>query len=179
MSKFLSLILRHEPERVGLKLDASGWVNVAELLRALKEQGFAVTREDLTHLVATNSKKRFAFSGDGSRIRASQGHSVEVDLECVPEIPPEFLYHGTATRFLPSIRKSGLMKMERHHVHLSRDPGPALEVGRRYGKAVLLTIRATQMDESGHLFYRSANGVWLVDSVPTQFIDWPPGDSEA
>src|SRR5688572_10518889 len=120
-SKFLSLILRHEPERVGLTLDAAGWVEVAELLRAVNAHGVQLTREQLEHVVTTNEKKRFAFSDDGQRIRASQGHSVEIDLQYEPQVPPEILYHGTATRFLDDIRAHGLQKMARHDVHLSAE----------------------------------------------------------
>jgi len=172
-SKFLSLILRHEPERVGLKLDSAGWVAVDELLAAANRHGVPLTLEQLKHVVATSDKKRFAFSEDGLRIRASQGHSVEVDLQYAPQIPPELLYHGTAERFLDSIRQTGLQKMERHHVHLSVEKIVTMEVGARRGRPVLLTIRAGDMHRAGHIFYRSANGVWLVDHVPTEFIEFP------
>src|ERR1043165_5742022 len=104
-SKFLSLILRHEPERVGLALGEAGWVSVEELLRAINRNGVALSLEELQQIVATSDKKRFAFSEDGLRIRASQGHSVEVDLQYEPQTPPELLYHGTATRFIPALRQ--------------------------------------------------------------------------
>jgi len=172
-SKFLSLILRHEPERVGLKLGDAGWVGVDELLRAVNQHGTPLTLEQLKHIVATSDKKRFAFSDDGQRIRASQGHSVEVDLQYVPQTPPELLYHGTATRFLDSIRKDGLHRMERHDVHLSAETKVTLQVGGRHGKAVLLTIRAGEMHRAGHVFCVSANGVWLVKQVPPEFIEFP------
>ncbi len=172
-SKFLSLILRHEPERVGLTLDGAGWVEVGELLQALSRHGVSLTLEQLQHIVATSDKKRFAFSEDGRRIRASQGHSVEVNLQYTPQTPPENLYHGTATRFLDSIRQKGLHRMQRHHVHLQPETATALQVGARHGKPVLLTIRAGEMHRAGHVFYCSANGVWLVDHVPAQFIDFP------
>ncbi len=172
-SKFLSLVLRHEPERIGLKLDSAGWVNVEDLLEALSRNGFALTREQLNHIVETNSKKRFAFSEDGLRIRANQGHSVDVDLQYEPQTPPELLYHGTATRFLDSIREKGLLRMERHDVHLSAQKNVTMQVGGRHGKPVLLIIRTGEMHRSGHIFRRSANGVWLVDHVPAQFIDFP------
>src|SRR5215471_19165041 len=125
MSKFLSLILRHEPQRVGLNLDSAGWVSVDELLQGMKNNGITLTLEDLKHVVANNDKKRFAFSADDKLIRASQGHSVEVDLEYTPQTPPEFLYHGTAERLVESIRVTGLNKGQRHHVHLSVDPATA------------------------------------------------------
>ncbi len=172
-SKFLSLILRHEPGRVCLQLGEAGWVEVDELLKAANSHGVSLTLDDLRHVVATSDKKRFAFSEDGRRIRANQGHSVEVDLQYPPRTPPEFLYHGTAERFLDSIRRGGLSKMERHDVHLSAETKVTLQVGSRHGKPVLLTIRAGEMHKAGFVFRCSTNGVWLVDRVPPQFIDFP------
>ena len=172
-SKFLSLILRHEPERVGLTLGEAGWVNVDDLLRAVNQHGIALSVEDLKHVVETNNKKRFAFSEDGRRIRASQGHSVEVDLQYTPQPPPEILYHGTATRFLGAIRAEGLNRMARHDVHLSAEIKVTLQVGGRHGKPVLLVIRAGDMHRAGHQFKVSANGVWLVNQVPPEFIEFP------
>lgn len=172
-SKFLSLILRHEPVRVGLKLGDAGWVGVDELLRAVNSHGVALTLDQLKHVVATSDKKRFAFSDDGQRIRASQGHSVEVDLQYPPQMPPELLYHATAVRFLDSIRQHGLQKMERHDVHLSAETKVTVQVGGRHGKPALLTIRAGDMHKAGFVFRCSANGVWLVDRVPPQFIQFP------
>jgi len=173
LSKFLSLILRHEPQKVGLTLDAAGWVGVDELLEALARHGRAVTRAALDEVVATSDKKRFAFSDDGLRIRASQGHSVEVDLGYAPATPPDVLYHGTVERFLPSIRQGGLVKGARHHVHLSVDVATATKVGDRRGEAVILTIDAAGMARAGLTFYVSANGVWLTDHVPARFITFP------
>jgi putative RNA 2'-phosphotransferase len=173
ISKFLSLILRHEPERVGLTLGEAGWIPVDDLLGALKHNGIEVTRENLSHIVATSDKKRFAFSDDGLKIRANQGHSVEVDLEYSPQPPPEILYHGTATRFLDSISQNGLQKMDRHDVHLSAETKMTMQVGGRHGKPALLTIRAGEMHRAGFAFRRSPNGVWLVDHVPARFIDFP------
>lgn len=170
-SKFLSLILRHEPERVGLKLDEAGWASVSELLDAVNRHGTSLTLEGLKQVVATNDKKRFAFSDDGLRIRASQGHSLEVDLQYEPQTPPELLYHGTPERFVESIRRTGLNKGERHHVHLSPDLQTASKVGQRRGRPVVLTIRSGDMHGAGHQFYLSANGVWLVEHVPAQFIE--------
>lgn len=172
-SKFLSLVLRHEPEVVGVTLGEGGWVGVEELLAGCATAGRAMTRDELDHVVSTNAKRRFEFSEDGLRIRASQGHSVEVDLQYKAQVPPEVLYHGTATRFLESIRAEGLRKMQRHHVHLSAETRTTMEVGARHGKPVLLTIRAAAMHEAGFTFYRSTNGVWLVDTVPVEFIDFP------
>jgi putative RNA 2'-phosphotransferase len=172
-SKFLSLILRHEPERFGLKLGEAGWIGVDELLRAVNQHGVPLTPDQLKHIVATSDKKRFVFSDDGLHIRASQGHSVEVDLQYEPQAPPELLYHGTATRFLDSIRKDGLQRMERHDVHLSTETRVTLQVGERHGKPALLIIRAGEMHQAGHVFRRSANGVWLVNQVPPEFIQFP------
>jgi putative RNA 2'-phosphotransferase len=172
-SKFLRLVLRHEPERIGLTLDTAGWVSVNELLQAAEEHGTRITLEELKHIVATSEKKRFAFSDDSMRIRANQGHSVEVELQYEPQTPPEILYHGTASRFLESIRQGGLSKMQRHHVHLSAEKVTTLEVGARRGRPVLLVIRARDMQRAGHTFYCSANQVWLVDHVPPQFINFP------
>lgn len=172
-SKFLSLILRHEPERMGLQLGDAGWVGVGELLAAVNRNGVALTLDGLKHVIATSDKKRFAFSDDGQRIRASQGHSVEVDLQYPPQPPPEILYHGTATRFLDGIRHQGLQRMARHDVHLSAETKVTVQVGSRHGKPVLLTIRAGEMHRAGFVFRCSANGVWLVDLVPPQFIEFP------
>ena len=178
-SKFLSLILRHEPERVGLKLGEGGWVGVQELLDAVNRHGTTLTLDDLKHIVATSDKKRFAFSEDGQRIRANQGHSVEVDLQYPPQTPPEILYHGTAERFLPGIRQDGLQRMERHDVHLSAETKVTLQVGGRHGKPALLIIRAGDMHRAGHVFRCSANGVWLVNRVPVEFIDFSQAESDS
>lgn len=172
-SKFLSLVLRHQPATAHLTLDAAGWVGVDELLAGCAKARRAITREQLQHVVGTNAKKRFEFSADGTRIRASQGHSIEVDLAYEPQEPPALLYHGTATRFLDAIRAQGLLKMQRHHVHLSAETKVTMEVGARHGKPVLLTILASAMRETGHTFYRSTNGVWLVEHVPVEFIRFP------
>ena len=172
-SKFLSLVLRHEPAAAHVTLDTAGWVEVAALLAGCVQAGRGLSREELEHVVVTNAKKRFEFSADCLRIRASQGHSVEVELEYTPKEPPEILYHGTATRFIDSIRTQGLLKMERHHVHLSAETKMTLEVGARHGKPVLLTILAGEMHREGHVFCRSTNGVWLVEQVPVNFIRFP------
>jgi putative RNA 2'-phosphotransferase len=172
-SKFLSLVLRHEPSAAHVTLDSAGWVEVESLLAGCAMAGKAISRNDLEHVVVTNVKKRFEFSADRTRIRASQGHSVEVELEYAPSILPPILYHGTATRFLDSIRDQGLLKMQRHHVHLSAETKVTLEVGARHGKPVLLIILAGEMHDAGHVFYRSTNGVWLVDHVPPQCLLFP------
>ena len=170
LSKFLSLVLRHEPERLGLTLDSAGWVSVDELLAAISRQKTSLTRERLEHIVATSEKKRFAFDETRTKVRASQGHSVEVELGYEPQVPPEILYHGTVEKFLPSIRTHGLLKGERHHVHLSADETTALKVGERRGSPIILTVKSGAMHRAGHTFYRSANGVWLAEQVPAEFV---------
>lgn len=173
LSKFLSLVLRHQPEQVGITLDSAGWVTVEALLTALNQQGIRLNWAGLETLVKTSDKQRFALSVDGLRIRASQGHSVPVDLEYEAQPPPELLYHGTPARFVDSIRREGLLKQQRHHVHLSAETATAGQVGQRRGAAVILTICSGEMQRLGHHFYRSVNGVWLVEHVPPQFIEFP------
>jgi putative RNA 2'-phosphotransferase len=172
-SKFLSLVLRHKPEEIGITLDEAGWVSVDVLLAALRRKGKPMTLAELREVVRTNDKQRFGFSDDGLRIRANQGHSVEVDLDHAPATPPETLFHGTAERNVASIRQTGLRKSQRHHVHLSENRQTAEAVGRRYGKLVLLTIRSAEMSRAGFTFYRTPNNVWLVDAVPAEFIEFP------
>lgn len=172
ISKFLSLVLRHEPSAAGVTLDEAGWVSVEALLKGCEQAGRPLTLPELEFVVSTNAKKRFEFSADGTRIRASQGHSVKVDLRYEPLEPPTRLYHGTVQRFLDAIRADGLLRMERTHVHLSGDMKTATEVGARRGKPVVLTIRAGAMHAAGHRFYLSTNGVWLVDHVPTEYIEF-------
>lgn len=166
----LSRILRHEPERVGITLDAAGWVRVDVLLAALAARGNRLTRAELDHVVATNNKRRFAFSEDGLSIRASQGHTVAVDLGLTAAEPPAVLFHGTATRNLASIFHEGLRPMARQDVHLSADTDTATRVGARHGRPVVLTVDAAAMVSSGHEFRISANGVWLTDAVPPEYL---------
>lgn len=170
ISRFLSLVLRHEPQKIGIQLDASGWVSTDELIAGCHRHGMPVTYDLLREIVATNDKKRFALSEDGLRIRANQGHSVEVELGLSPVVPPETLYHGTVERFLESIRQDGLRKGERHHVHLSAEEKTAQKVGERRGQPLILRIAAGQMHAEGYTFYLTANGVWLTDHVPSQYI---------
>ncbi len=169
-SKFLSLVLRHEPEKIGITLDAQGWVDVSVLLNALEIHRQPMSRDELARLVAESEKKRFALSEDGLRIRANQGHSVEVDLALEPKTPPELLFHGTPDRFIESIRKTGIEKRERHHVHLTESRTVAHETAQRRGRPVVLEIRAGEMSRTGSLFYLTDNNVWLVDGVPPKFI---------
>jgi putative RNA 2'-phosphotransferase len=170
VSKLLSLVLRHDPGRIGITLDDAGWTDVAALLAACGAHGVSITRDELAAIVASSDKQRFALSTDGERIRANQGHSVEVDLQLSPAEPPAMLFHGTVAAALASIRAGGLVRGQRHHVHLSKDVETATKVGARRGKPVILTIRAGDMAGAGHVFYCSANGVWLVDQVPPEFI---------
>jgi putative RNA 2'-phosphotransferase len=174
LSKFMSLVLRHNPEEIGLALDENGWADVAELIARANLKGVRLTRNDLLTIVETNDKKRFAFSEDGTRIRASQGHSIEVDLALSPIEPPARLFHGTASRFLESIRAQGLLRGKRQHVHLSPDELIATKVGQRHGKPVVLQVLAGQMHQAGRPFFRSANGVWLTEHVPAEYLVFPP-----
>ncbi|MFE9912813.1 RNA 2'-phosphotransferase [Streptomyces clavifer] len=168
VSKYLSKHLRHQPDRIGISLDAHGWVSIEELLRACARHGFAVSRSELDHVVAANDKQRFAVADD--RIRANQGHTVAVDLDLAPAEPPAYLYHGTVARALDAIRSEGLRPMARHHVHLSRDRETATRVGARRGAPVVLSVDAGAMHRAGHLFHVTANGVWLTDAVPPGFL---------
>lgn len=169
-SKLLSYVLRHRPDSIGLALDARGWAAVDDVLVCLKASGHAVDRALLERVVAQNDKQRFAFSEDGTRIRASQGHSIAVDLGLAPEAPPDLLYHGTASRFLKSIWSAGLRASGRHHVHLSKDVDTARRVGARHGFPVVLRIDAQRMHADGMVFYRSDNGVWLTEAVLPRYL---------
>jgi putative RNA 2'-phosphotransferase len=181
ISKYLSKHLRHQPERLGLTLQPGGWVGVDELLAACARHNFPISRETLDEVVRTSDKRRYSFDETGTRIRANQGHSTDVDLQLEPAAPPAVLYHGTAGHNLESIRAAGLKKMARHHVHLSYDIATAVAVGRRHGKPAVFCIDAAAMRAAGHAFYCSANGVWLVDAVPPGFLrltgekDWHAG----
>ncbi|MCR5886316.1 RNA 2'-phosphotransferase [Hymenobacter sp. J193] len=170
LSKLLSYALRHRPDELGLTLDAQGWVPVADLLAALQARDASISLAQLQEVVASNDKKRFAFSEDGQLLRASQGHSVEVDLGLTPIVPPATLYHGTATRFVASILAEGLRPGSRQHVHLSPDRATAEAVGRRHGQPAILLVAAGAMHEAGIAFYQSANGVWLTAAVPPQYL---------
>lgn len=173
-SKFLSLVLRHEPARAGLTLDDAGWVGVDELLDGLCRAGHPLSRDELIAIVTSSDKQRFALSDDTSKIRANQGHTVAVELGYTPATPPEVLYHGTIAEVLHLIRADGLRKMARHHVHLSADDETARRVGSRRGRPVILRVYAARMHADNYPFFLAANGVWLTDHVPPAFID--PGD---
>ncbi|MFD9302688.1 RNA 2'-phosphotransferase [Streptomyces sp. NPDC060048] len=168
VSKYVSKHLRHQPERIGLALDPQGWVEIDDLLGAAAAHGFPISRAELDHVVAANDKQRFAV--EGTRIRASQGHTVPVDLGLPEAEPPAYLYHGTVAASLDAIRAEGLRPMARHHVHLSPDRETATRVGARRGRPVVLSVDAGAMRAAGHVFRISANGVWLVDCVPPRFL---------
>lgn len=173
-SKFLSYVLRHHPEKIGISLDANGYISVSGLITALRKDGWKDFDEKrLNDIVVTNDKKRFSYSDCKKLIRASQGHSVSIDLGLKPMDPPEYLFHGTVQKFLGDIQKEGLTKRSRQHVHLSADLETANKVGLRRGKPVILKIKAKEMKEQGHSFYISANGVWLTDKVPQKFVIFP------
>ncbi len=170
ISKFLSLILRHKPQEIDLELDENGWANTKELISKMVSAGKKMDMETLEIVVENNDKQRFTFNDDKSKIRANQGHSIKIDLNYSEQEPPDFLYHGTAKKFLDSILKEGLKKQKRHHVHLSSDVEIANSVGKRHGAPVVLKIPAKQMYEAGFVFYKSKNGVWLTDNVPVEYI---------
>lgn len=173
ISKFISLVLRHRPELIGIDLDPQGWAKTQELIEKSKSKDVQFTMEDLNEIVITNDKKRFSFNEDRTKIRANQGHSLKyVDLEMKPIESPAILYHGTVVKFIDSIRKQGLIKRSRQHVHLSLDIETANKVGSRRGVPVILEIEAQKMYSAGYQFYRSENGVWLTDHIPSEFINF-------
>jgi putative RNA 2'-phosphotransferase len=169
-SRRLSYVLRHAPESIGLTLDVAGWAEVEELLQGLADAGVPLSRAELERLVASSDKQRFALNASGTRIRASQGHSVPVDLGLEEAAPPQELFHGTVERFLPAIRVGGLTRQARHHVHLSPDVRTARSVGARRGVPRVLLVAAQRMVAEGHRFYLSANGVWLTEGVPYRYL---------
>ena len=166
----MSLVLRHEPEKAGLTIEPGGWVLIEDLLAGTARAGARFTRDEFGAVVKACEKQRFAIDDSGTKVRANQGHSTEVELRFEPAEPPAELYHGTADRNLAVILRDGLLKMSRHHVHLSPDTQTAAKVGSRHGKPVILIVDAATMRADGHIFYCSANGVWLVDSVPPQYL---------
>jgi putative RNA 2'-phosphotransferase len=170
ISKFLSLVLRHDSAKIGIDLDHQGWTDCADLIEASNRNGVPLDAALLEEIVRSSDKQRFALSDDKTRIRANQGHSVSVDLQLEKLTPPKTLFHGTVEKFLPSIQTRGLEKSERHHVHLSADIETATKVGERRGKPVILLVDAGRMHKAGYHFHRSENGVWLVDHIPVEFI---------
>ncbi len=176
ISKFLSLVLRHQPEKIGISLDEAGWTQITDLLTKINESGLSLDLETLKSVVANNQKQRFSFDEKMEKIRANQGHSVNVNLGYQAQIPPNILYHGTATRFKASILSEGLKKMNRHHVHLSESIKTASAVGTRHGKLILLKVLSDEMQRDGFSFYQSENGVWLTDHVPAKYLREVAGD---
>ncbi len=168
LSKYLSLILRHKPETVGITLDPQGWISIKELVKAINKHGGNITENSINKVVQNDDKIRYS-TKDG-KIRANQGHSIQIDLGLTPVKPPQFLYHGAPNKVIQSIFDDGLRKMQRHHVHLSTSPTTALQVGQRRGQATLLVIDSELMHQHGYEFFKSENGVWLIDSVPSEYI---------
>ncbi len=172
-SVFLSLILRHNPSAANVTLDQHGWAYIDDLIDGVNHTGkYVLDRETLEYIVQTDNKQRYSISDDGKRIRANQGHSVNVDVELEEKQPPKLLYHGTADRSCTLIRREGLKPKSRLYVHLSKDRGTAVQVGQRHGKPVVLTVRADEMYRDGYRFYYSVNGVWLTKFVPVHYIDF-------
>lgn len=167
----MSLILRHQPGVIGVELDENGWLETSRLIEGINKKGIRLDEQLLDEIVETNDKKRFAFNEDKTLIRASQGHSIKVDVELKEATPPEYLFHGTVAKFMGAIRKEGLKSMSRQHVHMSKDRETAVKVGSRRGKPEILTVRAGKMQEDGFVFYCSENGVWLTDRVPSEYIE--------
>ena len=170
-SRFLSLILRHKPETINLQLDNEGWLNVNELIEKSNKHGELLDFGMLEYIVNNSDKQRFTFNDDKSKIRANQGHSIEVELDLQEKIPPTILYHGTVDKFVDSIRNSGIEKRSRNHVHLSAETETAIKVGSRKGTPVILTVNSGQMYKDGYKFYQSKNDVWLIDFVPKEYIN--------
>ena len=170
LGRFLSLVLRHQPDAAGIQLDAHGWADVDELLRGVIQTGRTIDRETLERIVRENDKHRYCFNEDHTKIRANQGHSIAVDVELRRAAPPAVLYHGTAARFLESIRRQGITRQSRQYVHLSSNPDTARTVGSRHGKPVVLVIDAAAMVRDGFVFFLSENGVWLCGEVLWRYV---------
>ncbi|MDR2095148.1 MAG: RNA 2'-phosphotransferase [Treponema sp.] len=171
ISKFLSLVLRHQPETIHLNMDNNGWVDIDELIHNANEyKHMRLDKEILAEIVKTNDKQRFIIDNEKNKIRANQGHSISIDLALEPQTPPDELFHGTAIRFLESIMENGIKPMSRQYVHLSRTVEIAENVGKRHGKPIVLYINSKAMYENGYKFYLSENKVWLVDYVPKEYI---------
>lgn len=171
LSVFISLILRHKPEAINIRLDEQGYANVEELIKGVNNSGRYLTMDTLEEIVRTDKKGRYSFNNDKTKIRANQGHSIKVDVELKEVIPPNVLYHGTADRFIDSILNNGIKKMNRLYVHLSDNIKTATQVGNRHGKVVILKINSERMTKDGYKFYLSENGVWLTDFVPNFYIE--------
>lgn len=171
MSRFLSLILRHKPETVGITLDEHGWADVDELINGINASGKHIDRGMLDEIVSTDNKQRYSYSEDGTLIRANQGHSIPVDVELEEKTPPDVLWHGTGEKYVSSIDNQGLIPKSRLYVHLSSDIATAKKVGSRHGKPVIYQVDCKRMVEDGCQFYLSVNGVWLTKAVPAQYLE--------
>ena len=168
-SRFISLILRHRPDTIGISLDEHGWASVEELLAGISQTQY-IDMEMLEKIVETDSKQRYSFNEDKTLIRANQGHSIDVDVELPKKQPPVFLYHGTGEKYVSSIDEQGLIPKSRLYVHLSGDEATATIVGSRHGRPVVYEVLASQMYHDGYEFFQSVNGVWLTKSVPVQYL---------
>ncbi|NSB13906.1 RNA 2'-phosphotransferase [Clostridium beijerinckii] len=171
ISKFISLILRHKPEEIGLTLDEYGYISTSDLIKGLNKKGYKVTISDIERIVAEDGKQRYSFNNDKTRIKANQGHSIKVNLELQAVEPPKVLYHGTATRFMNIICREGIKKQNRQYVHLSADIETATKVGKRHGELVIFKINSEQMNKDGYKFFLSENKVWLTDYVPVKYFE--------
>ena len=170
LGRFISLILRHSPETIGIKLDENGWADVEELITLMNKNRRKIDIDTLKEIVETNNKKRYEFSDDFKKIRACQGHSINVDVELEQAVPPEFLYHGTAVQNIESIKKDGIKKASRQHVHLSSDYNTAYNVGKRHGKPYIIKVSSGKMVKDGKKFYISKNEVWLSDDIEPEYL---------
>ncbi|MDR0416736.1 MAG: RNA 2'-phosphotransferase [Propionibacteriaceae bacterium] len=170
LGRLISLVLRHDPSAAGITLDEHGWAVVDDLLSGMNRRGHSIDPATLRRIVAENDKARYCLSQDGRRIRANQGHSVDVDVQLAVADPPAELFHGTAERFLDSIKRAGLQPRQRQYIHLSADVDTAIKVGRRHGAPVVLRVDSAAMAHDGHIFRLSQNNVWLTDAVPWRYL---------
>lgn len=170
-SRYISLILRHKPETIGISLDEHGWADVKDLIKGVNKT-HKLNMEMLEEIVETDEKQRYSFNEDKTKIRANQGHSINVDVELEEVVPPQYLYHGTATKYMDSIWKDGLIPKSRLYVHLSADEDTAIDVGKRHGKPMVFRVRSKSMYDQGFKFYKSTNDVWLTEKVPAEFLEW-------
>lgn len=169
-SKFMSMILRHKPESIGITLDENGWADAEELIKGISKK-YVFDRNILEEIVRTDDKQRYSFNEDKTLIRANQGHSISVDVELEIVDPPDFLWHGTGEKYTESINRIGLIPKSRLYVHLSSDEKTAINVGKRHGRPVVYRVRSGEMVKRGYVFYRSKNNVWLTNKVPVEFLD--------
>lgn len=171
LSKYMSLILRHKPETIGISLDEHGWADVDGLINGIAQKNEGFNMDILEEIVRTDNKQRYSFNDDKTLIRANQGHSINVDVELEEKEPPEYLYHGTGKKYVKSIDRIGLIPKNRLYVHLSKDVETAENVGKRHGKEVVYCVSSGQMYRNGHKFYLSENGVWLTKEIPVKYLE--------